>query len=149
MKNIKTFLALLGALLCIETAHAQLQNVIVVPLYTNTCASFATNTSANTPTNPDGFQINPGANVTIMASVTTTNAGVPSMYFGFQTSFDYTNWTSVAQYTGSFALKGTSNSVTTGSFTFTNVSANYLRWYSFGNGQTAAVTVASMQAITK
>ncbi len=126
----------------------QSAGVIVIPQYTNTCSAFSTNTAPNTPTNPQGFQITPGNNVTIYASVTTTNAGAPNCYFGFQTSLDSTNWTSLASYTGSMALQG-SNTTATSAFTFTNVPANYMRWYSFGNGQTAAVAIATMQAINK
>lgn len=123
------------------------QSVIVVPMYTNTCAAFSTNTAANTVTSPQGFQIKLGGNVTVMTSVTTTNAGAPTMFLSFQGSHDYTNWTSLATHSGTFALRGVSNSVTTASITLTNVPYNYLRWFSFGNGQTAAVSVASMQAV--
>lgn len=143
------FLLAAGALMP-SRASAQMANVISVPTYTNVVSGFSTNTSANTPTNPSGFQINPGQNVTILVSMLSTNAGTPNELFGFQGSHDFTNWTSSAALTGTVALQG-SNVTTTAAFTFTNVSFNYLRWYSWGNAQTAAVSLAGapMQAILK
>lgn len=148
-KGVAAVLLFLGLLLSPFRSEAQLTaGVITVPAYTNSCVT--TNNGVGSATSPAYFAITPGGQVSVMVSVLSTNAGTPNQIFGFQGSYDATNWTSQAVLNGTLPLAG-SNLVATGSFTWTNVSYNFLRWYSWGNGQTAAVALAGapMQAITR